>query len=200
VSNLAAVSFASGADFDTFVADALTISFGNVSTNIRLRTLGAQGYARCRDTEHAIIGGAHARLACAKRADRPQTPSSGDRTETMMSSKTGISILALSFVLSACSTNWLPWARSDEEQPKRLPEGAVEFQCAQAKTLLVRHAADGKSVWIFFPDREFRLDRIASSANERYSNGATTMTVESEGIALDADGTRLYAACNRKTK
>lgn len=116
-----------------------------------------------------------------------------------MSSKTRISILALSFALSACSSTWLPWSRSDEEQAKRLPDGAVEFQCAQAKTLLVRHATDGKSVWVFFPDREFRLDRSASSANERYSNGATTMTVESEGIALDVDGTRQYAECKRKT-
>ncbi len=39
VFNLAAVSFASGADFDTFVADAALIPFNNVSTNLRLRTL-----------------------------------------------------------------------------------------------------------------------------------------------------------------
>lgn len=117
-----------------------------------------------------------------------------------MSSKTGLSILALSFALSGCSTSWLPWARSDEEQPKRLPEGAVEHQCAQGKTLLVRHATDGKSVWVFFPDREFRLDRSASSSVERYSNGATTMTVESDAIALDMDGARQYSECRRKTK
>lgn len=117
-----------------------------------------------------------------------------------MSSKTGLSILALSLALSGCSTSWLPWARSDEEQPKRLPEGAVEYQCAQGRTLLVRHAADGKSVWVFFTDREFRLDRSASSTAERYSNGATTLTVESEGIALDVDGTRQYSDCKRKAK
>lgn len=117
-----------------------------------------------------------------------------------MSSKTGLSILALSFALSGCSTSWLPWARSDEEQPKRLPEGAAEFQCAQGRTLLVRHSADGKSVWIFFPDREFRLDRSASSAAERYSNGTTTMTVEPDGIALDIDRVRQYSDCKRKTK
>jgi hypothetical protein len=39
VFNLAVVSFASGADFDTFAADAVAMPFGNVSTNLRLRTL-----------------------------------------------------------------------------------------------------------------------------------------------------------------
>lgn len=117
-----------------------------------------------------------------------------------MSSKTGLSILALSFALSACSTSWLPWARSDEEQPRRLPEGAVEYQCAQGRTLLVRHAADGKSVWLFLPDREFRLDRSPSGAGERYSNGPTTMTVEADVVALDVDGARQYADCKRKAK
>jgi hypothetical protein len=116
-----------------------------------------------------------------------------------MHSRTAPFLLALSFALSGCSTSWLPWARSDEEQPRRLPDGAVEFQCAQGKTLLVRHAADGKSVFVFFPDRGFRLDRSAS-ATERYSNGATTLVVESEGIALDVDGTRQYSECTRKSK
>ena len=40
VFNLGVVSFVPGADFDTFVADAVGIPFGNVSTNLRLRTLG----------------------------------------------------------------------------------------------------------------------------------------------------------------
>jgi membrane-bound inhibitor of C-type lysozyme len=118
----------------------------------------------------------------------------------MMSSKTGLSILALSFALSACSTRWLPWARSDQEQPRRLPEGAVEYQCAQDKALLVRHAADGKSVWVFFPDREFRLDQSAAGGAKRYSNGPTTMTVEADVVGLDVDGARQYADCKRKPK
>lgn len=115
-----------------------------------------------------------------------------------MSSKRCVVILALSVALSGCSTSWLPWSRSDDEQPRRLPEGAVELHCAQAKTLLVRYAADGKSVWVMLPDREFRLDRGAAAGGERYGNGTTTMLVQAEGIALDIDGTRQFSDCRRK--
>jgi hypothetical protein len=44
----------------------------------------------------------------------------------------------------------------------RVPAGATEYTCATGKRLVLRHAADAKSVWVIYPDREFRLDRVAA--------------------------------------
>lgn len=113
-------------------------------------------------------------------------------------SKAGIAVFALSALLTGCSGGWVPWGSSDKEQPRRLPDGATDLQCAQNKRLVVKYSGDGKSVWVLFPDREFRLDRVATSSTERYTNGPTSLTVESDGIALDVDGARQYAGCSKK--
>lgn len=111
--------------------------------------------------------------------------------------KLSIAVIALA-LLSGCSGGWRPWGNADREQSQRLPDGAVELSCAQAKRLVVRYAADGTSVWVMLPDRQFRLDRVAGSSAERYSNGASTLTVEGDGIVLDADGARQFSDCKKK--
>lgn len=112
--------------------------------------------------------------------------------------KAVIAIVALGAFLTGCSGSLLPWGRSDREQPQRLPEGAVELACAQGKKLVLRYAPDGKSVWVMYPDRQFRLDRVAASASERYSNGPTSLSVEGDAIAIDGDGARQFADCKKK--
>lgn len=109
-----------------------------------------------------------------------------------------IAITILAAAMSGCTSSWLPWGQADKELPRRLPDGAVEFACAQGRSLVLRHAADGKSVWVIYPDREFRLDRTGATSVERYTNGLTTLTVEPDGIAIDGDGTRQFAGCKRK--
>lgn len=111
--------------------------------------------------------------------------------------RSGIAAAALAVLLGGCAGSWLPWGHSDREQPRRLPEGAVELDCAQGRKLLVRHFADGKSAWIILPDREFRLDRAPGPA-ERYTNGATTLSVDGDASSLDIDGSRQYADCKRR--
>ena len=105
-----------------------------------------------------------------------------------------IAVAALA-MLAGCSGSWWPFGRSGGEQPARLPEGAVEYQCAQGKRLVVRLANDAKSAWIFFPDREFRLDRSASG--DRYSNGVSTLTIRDDVLTLDSEGNPLID-CRRK--
>jgi hypothetical protein len=101
---------------------------------------------------------------------------------------------ALLAALGGCST-WWPFGSSGEEQKPRLPEGAVEYSCAQGKQLVVRFTADRKSAWVYFPDREFRLDRTGS--DERYGNGVSTLVVRDEVVSLDADGGLTFAECAR---
>jgi len=107
-------------------------------------------------------------------------------------------VVALSAIMTGCAGGWWPFSRSDDEQPRRLPAGAVEYSCAQGKRLLLRHAPDGQSVWVIYPDREFRLDRLATAPGERYSNGVSTLIAEVDGISLDSDGSRQFAECKRK--
>ncbi|MCC6531799.1 MAG: MliC family protein [Burkholderiales bacterium] len=104
--------------------------------------------------------------------------------------------MALAVMLAGCAGGWWPWGGAGREQPVRLPEGAIEYACAEGKRLLVRYAADGKSAWVIYPDREFRLDR--AGAGERFSNGATTLLLQGDEAMLDADGARQFAECKRK--
>lgn len=115
-------------------------------------------------------------------------------------SKSGWTLLAAAALLGGCSGSWLPWARSDAEQPRRLPDGAVELVCDQNKRLVIRPMADGKSAWVHLPDREFRLDRVGASTTERYSNGPTSLVIEGDVTSLDIDGTRQYGNCKRTAK
>lgn len=115
-------------------------------------------------------------------------------------SKSGWMIVAAAALLGGCSGSWLPWGRSDAEQPRRLPEGAVQLACDQNKRLVIRPLADGKSTWVHLPDREFRLDRAGTSTPERYSNGPTSLTLDGEVASLDIDGVRQYGNCKRPSK
>ena len=96
--------------------------------------------------------------------------------------------------LNGCSGGWWPF-RSSAEQGVRLPADAVEYNCAQGKRLVVRHPVDGKSVWVMYPDREFRLDRVGAA--EQYSNGATTLIAGEGNVTLSAEGSTQFADCKR---
>jgi hypothetical protein len=106
----------------------------------------------------------------------------------------GIATIAvLGTALTACSGGWWPFGSSGGEA-HRIPPNATEYTCAEGKRLVVRF--DPKSAWIFLPDREFRLDR---SGDERYSNGASTLSLQGDSAQLDIDGSRQFADCKRKS-
>ena len=97
-------------------------------------------------------------------------------------------------LLGACSGGWWPFGSSGSQAP-RIPAGATEYACAEGKQLLVRF--EGKSAWVFLPDREFRLDQ---GADERYSNGVTTLSLQGDSAQLDTEGKRQFADCKRKSQ
>jgi len=103
------------------------------------------------------------------------------------------SILLLAFAVTGCSS-WWPFGGSSEET-NRVPAGAVEYVCAQGKRLYLRLPSDGNSAWVILPEREFRLAR---SAEERYTNATTTLSLPGDSATLDVEGQRLYADCKRK--
>lgn len=101
-------------------------------------------------------------------------------------------------LLTACGgSGWWPFGGNSADPATRIPSGATEYSCSGNKRLLVRHTADGKSAWVIYPDREFRLDRVAGSSGDRYTNGSSTLSVQGEETMLEEGGTRLFTECKR---
>ncbi|MBI5911306.1 MAG: MliC family protein [Betaproteobacteria bacterium] len=100
--------------------------------------------------------------------------------------------------LSACSSvnvNLWPFGRDEEQDPSRTPAGASAYQCEGGKRLFVRYLDNGAAAWVILPDREFRLNKIASASGTRYSNGSATLDVK-DGAATLAEGAAVtHAGC-----
>ena len=109
----------------------------------------------------------------------------------------GVALLG-SFMLAACGGSWWPFGSTGVDESARVPAGATEYSCAANKRLLVRYTPDGKSAWVIYPDREFRLDRVSAASGERFTNGVSTLTTQGEDAQLEESGTRLFADCKRK--
>ena len=108
-----------------------------------------------------------------------------------------IAAIGAAALLTACSGGWWPFAGKSADPATRIPPGATEYTCAGNKRLLVRHTPDGKSAWVIYPDREFRLDRTGASSGDRYTNGVSTLSVQGEEVMLDESGTRIFTECKR---
>lgn len=117
-------------------------------------------------------------------------------SETMMRLSTIAAAAALTLSLQGCGGGWWPFGRSSAPAAERLPPGATEYTCAEGKRLLVRFSEGGKSAWVIYPDREFRLDR--SGISERYTNGLTTLSLQGDSAQLDSEGARQFTDCKRK--
>jgi membrane-bound inhibitor of C-type lysozyme len=111
---------------------------------------------------------------------------------------TGIAAIIATALLTACGGGgWWPFGGKSEDPSTRIPPGATVYNCAGNKRLFVRHTADGKSAWVIYPDREFRLDRATAASGDRYSNGVSTLTVQGEETTLEEGGARLFTDCKR---
>ena len=108
-----------------------------------------------------------------------------------------IAAMSAAALLTACGGGWWPWSGTPRDPATRVPPGATEYTCAGSKRLLVRHTPDGKSAWILYPDREFRLDRVGAGGGDRFTNGVSTLIVQGEEVMLEESGARLFTDCKR---
>jgi membrane-bound inhibitor of C-type lysozyme len=99
--------------------------------------------------------------------------------------------------LAACSGSFWPFARDGSATTVGIADGATQYTCADGKRLLVRYAADGKSAWIIYPNREFRLDQVPSGSGERFTNGVSTLHTKRDAATLEEGGSRLFVDCRR---
>jgi len=107
-------------------------------------------------------------------------------------------VLAAALLAGCSGGGWWPFGGSSQPAPERIPAGATEYACADNKRLLVRYTPDGKSAWVIYPDREFRLDRVPSGSGEQFSNGSTTLASKGDEALLDTDGARQFSNCKKK--
>ena len=112
--------------------------------------------------------------------------------------KLGVAALGAATLLTACGGSWWPLGRKAADESTRIPAGAIEYTCVDGKRLLVRPTADGKFAWVIYPDREFRLDRVAADSGDRFTNGVSTLSTQGEETMLEEAGTRLFVDCKRK--
>lgn len=103
-----------------------------------------------------------------------------------------------SVLLAGCGGGWWPLSGSQPRPIPEVPPGAVAYDCEGGKRLFLRYSNDGKSAWVIFPDREFRLDRIPSGSGEQFSNGPTTLATKGEEALLTENGTLTFANCKRR--
>jgi membrane-bound inhibitor of C-type lysozyme len=102
-------------------------------------------------------------------------------------------------VLTAgCGTVERLWSGGPTEQ-KRVPAGVTAFSCDANKKLLVRFDAGGKSAWVVFPEREFRLDASPDTPGGRFSNGRTTLVATGDDASLEEASAVTFANCKRST-
>jgi membrane-bound inhibitor of C-type lysozyme len=115
---------------------------------------------------------------------------------TMTKVATGFSIVA---ALAGCGTveKVGDWWRGGAIEAPRLAPGASEYLCDGNKTFQARLDSSTQSVWVKFPDREFRLDAVPGATDGRYTNGRTTLNIKGDEAFL-TDGTSVtYATCKR---
>lgn len=105
-------------------------------------------------------------------------------------------LACLSLILPGCGgLNVWPFSGEKSQDRTRAPSDATEYQCAGGKRLYVRYLDNGGAAWIIFPEREFRLDKVASTAATRYSNGIAVLEVNGNEATL-ADGPAIsFAGC-----
>ena len=106
-------------------------------------------------------------------------------------------VLATAFLaLFGCSSIDLwPFAGSKSQELSRKPVGAIEYQCNNDRRLYVRYLDNGASAWVIFPEREFRLDKLAAASGTRYSNGIAMLEKDGDDISLRDGPTVAFTGC-----
>ena len=102
--------------------------------------------------------------------------------------------LGAAVLATGCGTVERMWGGATEQKRVRV---GTEYTCDANRKLLVRFDAGGKSAWVIFPEREFRLDQVPGESGARYSNGRTTLSTSGDEVSLDEASAVTYANCKR---
>ena len=107
-----------------------------------------------------------------------------------------ILLASVVLVLSACgSIDLWPFGDGKAQELSRKPVGAIEYQCNNERRLYVRYLDNGASAWVIYPEREFRLDKVASESGTRYSNGIAMLERNGDEVSLRDGPTVAFTGC-----
>jgi membrane-bound inhibitor of C-type lysozyme len=105
-----------------------------------------------------------------------------------------MSLTPLTLMLGACgSVNLWPFGGESQGRPRVVPN-ATEYRCPNGSAFHLRMLESG-AAWVIYPDREVRLDKSATGAATRFSNGIAVLDING-GEANLSDGPGIsYVAC-----
>jgi membrane-bound inhibitor of C-type lysozyme len=108
-----------------------------------------------------------------------------------------IAFIAVTWALSACSSvNLWPFGGEQTGELSRAPANAIEYQCNNGRRFYARYLDNGASVWVIFPEREFRLDKVESASVTRYTNRQAILEANEAGeISLRDGATIAFTGC-----
>jgi membrane-bound inhibitor of C-type lysozyme len=108
----------------------------------------------------------------------------------------GLALIGLAVVTGGCGSiaNLWPFGESKSPERTRVPANATEYRCEGGKTFYVRYLEDG-AAWVFFPERQVRLEKAESSAGTRYTNGIATLKIEGAAVTLTDGPSISYLGC-----
>tara|TARA_B110000503_G_scaffold90132_1_gene136338 strand:- start:6023 stop:6385 length:363 start_codon:yes stop_codon:yes gene_type:complete len=87
---------------------------------------------------------------------------------------------------------------TDYEEVNQAPKDAIQFQCAENKNFYLKYLDEKNAVWIFFKDREFRLDKTKDE-EDSYTNETTRLDIKEGTAIIKAGATVLYDQCQKKS-
>jgi membrane-bound inhibitor of C-type lysozyme len=71
----------------------------------------------------------------------------------------------------------------------------LAFDCSDGKTMRVARAPDGRSATVELEGRPVTLTRVASAAEEKYSDGAYVLYLDRERALLEQSGKVVFGPC-----
>ena len=107
-------------------------------------------------------------------------------------------LVAMTMLVGGCSSvNLWPFGESGKSAGPgpRGPENASEYRCDGGKTFHVRLLDGGNAAWVFFPDRQVRLEKVAGDSGKRYSNGIATLSIDGAEATLTDRPALQYSGC-----
>lgn len=106
-----------------------------------------------------------------------------------------IFLWAVLLTATACSSidKYNPFGE-DKPPESYKPANATEYLCANNQRFFVRTLEQGKAVWLIYPEREVRLERLGEDG-KRYGNGVATLEIDADGATLNDGPSISYSDC-----
>lgn len=106
-----------------------------------------------------------------------------------------ILLTSLLLALAGCGgVDLWPFGTRELER-SRTPAGATEYRCDGGKRFYLRYLNSGASAWVILPERQFRLDKVASASGTRYSNGPATLETNGSEASLNDGPAAVFTGC-----